>query len=147
MPTQLGPLERANLNHWTIEKVQNFLSALHHRQNPLKHTPPEVPPDVIDHDDGKLKFSRNVGKPLTFDKAQTRKSNPHPRTPLLLSIIRREEIRVRILLFLLVARLPIHKPMCENIKNRLGRTADRFKLETKIKHKLYIERKCINTLA
>jgi hypothetical protein len=54
---------------------------------------------------------------------------------------------MRFLLLRLVARLPTHKPMCENIKNRVGRTAVRFKLEAKLKHKHYIKRKCINTLS
>jgi hypothetical protein len=32
-PTQLGPLERANLNHWTMEKVQK------NSVNSVQHTP------------------------------------------------------------------------------------------------------------
>jgi hypothetical protein len=50
-PTLLGPLERANLNHWTrvlyffleyrmMDKAQNpvILSVIHHSQNPLEST-------------------------------------------------------------------------------------------------------------
>jgi hypothetical protein len=102
----------------TIQSVQQ---ELHLRPTTLwENTAPEIPLEVINHDDGNSKFSRNLGKPLTFDEAQTRKSNLHPLILLLLGIIRREGKRLRILLFRLVARLPAHKPMCENIKNRVG---------------------------
>jgi hypothetical protein len=42
-PSQLGPLERANLNHWntgrwTKSKNLVILSVIHHRQNPLEST-------------------------------------------------------------------------------------------------------------
>jgi hypothetical protein len=38
IPTQLGPLERANLNHWTGKSPKNpvTLSITHHRQNPFE---------------------------------------------------------------------------------------------------------------
>jgi hypothetical protein len=39
IPTQLGPLDRADLNHWT-EKSKNplILNVIHHRQNRLEST-------------------------------------------------------------------------------------------------------------
>jgi hypothetical protein len=45
-PSQLGPLERANLNHWTFQNTGRWtksinlviLSVIHHRQNPLEST-------------------------------------------------------------------------------------------------------------
>jgi hypothetical protein len=34
--TQFGPLERANINHWTKNPI--ILRAIHHSQNPIKST-------------------------------------------------------------------------------------------------------------
>jgi hypothetical protein len=56
-PTLLGPLERANLNHWTMSKNPVIPRVIHHRQKPLETFRPTI---LVRNSDYKPLLGRRV---------------------------------------------------------------------------------------